>query len=422
MFKNARIRTKILLTTLIVAFSISFTVYLVLYIVSSAKSEEVTQHIMENSRENLTALVKTIYQSCATADQVLTTLLEVRLKQYKKIISNRGNIGLSSEKVSWEAVNQFNKAVSTVQLPKMTIGGSWLGQVKLIKEYQAIVDDLNEKNFNFTIFQKMNDAGDMLRVATNVVNDDGNRALGTFIPATNPDGSSNHVIRTVISGNKYYGTAFVVNDYYLTIYEPIKDGQGQIIGMLFTGVSLSAADKLRKSIVATKIGETGYMYVLGGSGARKGYYIISKDGKRDGENIWDVKDADGNLIIQKIIEQATNQPESSVSLINYKWLNPGDDQPNDKIVALAYYKPFDWVIGAGTNLSEIDEISIILNTGFTHIYIYIASVLFFILILVYLFVSWMSKRIADPISYATNVLNDIAKGDIKSAMTKLENK
>ncbi len=34
----------------------------------------------------------------------------------------------------------------------------------------------------------MNDAGDMLRVSTNVAKQDGTCAIGTFIPATNPDG------------------------------------------------------------------------------------------------------------------------------------------------------------------------------------------------------------------------------------------
>ena len=63
----------------------------------------------------------------------------------------------------------------------------------------------------------------MLRVATNVKKLDGSRAIGTYIPATNPDGKANKVIKTVLEGNTFYGRAFVVNAWYVTAYEPIWD-------------------------------------------------------------------------------------------------------------------------------------------------------------------------------------------------------
>ena len=45
-----------------------------------------------------------------------------------------------------------------------------------------------------TIFQRMNSAGDMLRVSTNVVKKDGARAIGTYIPRKNPAGRPNPVL------------------------------------------------------------------------------------------------------------------------------------------------------------------------------------------------------------------------------------
>ena len=69
----------------------------------------------------------------------------------------------------------------------------------------------------------MNDKGDMLRVCTNVMKTDGKRAVGTFIPATNPNGQPNPVVQTVLKGQTFKGKAFVVDRWYLTAYEPIKD-------------------------------------------------------------------------------------------------------------------------------------------------------------------------------------------------------
>ena len=61
-----------------------------------------------------------------------------------------------------------------------------------------------------TVFQRMNDAGDMLRISTNVVDSEGERAIGTYIPETEPDGKTNPVISAILKGETYQGRAFVV--------------------------------------------------------------------------------------------------------------------------------------------------------------------------------------------------------------------
>ena len=84
-----------------------------------------------------------------------------------------------------------------------------------------------------TIFQRMNAEGDMLRVATNVEKLDGTRAIGTYIPHTNPDGRANPVIAAVLRGETFTGRAYVVNAWYVTAYQPIWDArreQGDKIG------------------------------------------------------------------------------------------------------------------------------------------------------------------------------------------------
>ncbi len=73
-----------------------------------------------------------------------------------------------------------------------------------------------------TIFQ--ND----LRISTNVMGADGNRAIGTRV--------SEEVYKQVfVGGRPWVNSAFVVNDWYKTSYEPIKNINGQIIGMLYVG-------------------------------------------------------------------------------------------------------------------------------------------------------------------------------------------
>jgi hypothetical protein len=182
-------------------------------------------------------------------------------------------------------VNQLTNAATSVELPKMMVGGTWLGQNRDMKATTPVVDDIKQLvGGTATIFQRMNKQGDMLRVATNVEAVDKTRAIGTFIPAVNADGSANAVVSAILRGETYRGRAFVVNAWYLTAYEPIKDSKGEIIGMLYVGIKQEAVESLRKAIMGIKVGKTGYVYVLGGKGDQQGYYIISQNGLRDGEN------------------------------------------------------------------------------------------------------------------------------------------
>lgn len=74
-----------------------------------------------------------------------------------------------------------------------------------------------------TIFQ------DDVRVATNVLDDHGKRAIGTRV-------SGQVYERVLKQGKSWIDRAFVVTDWYLTAYEPIKNINGNIIGMLYVGI------------------------------------------------------------------------------------------------------------------------------------------------------------------------------------------
>ncbi|WP_048057902.1 cache domain-containing protein [Methanothermococcus okinawensis] len=81
---------------------------------------------------------------------------------------------------------------------------------------------------------------DGLRISTNV-KEDNKRAIGTFV--------SEEVYNKVIKkGETYYGKAFVVNNWYITAYTPIKNSDGKIIGMLYVGMPEKPFIALQNSI------------------------------------------------------------------------------------------------------------------------------------------------------------------------------
>jgi two-component system NtrC family sensor kinase len=68
-----------------------------------------------------------------------------------------------------------------------------------------------------------------VRVATNVMLEPGTRALGTRV--------SEEVYETVLRrGERFAARAFVVNDWYLSAYDPIRDPSGNIVGIIYVGL------------------------------------------------------------------------------------------------------------------------------------------------------------------------------------------
>jgi methyl-accepting chemotaxis protein len=97
----------------------------------------------------------------------------------------------------------------------------------LINDNTEIVDFIKEQNNTLvTIF--LNDT----RVATNVSDQKGNRAIGTK--------ASDEVINKVLKGGETFtGNTKVLDNDTMTQYSPIKDSKGNIIGMWFVGVDSS---------------------------------------------------------------------------------------------------------------------------------------------------------------------------------------
>lgn len=312
--------------------------------------EEAANGIGQLVDQDLNHILNGIVSMAQTQQEILQKNVDGGLNVAREALGKTGEIMLSADDTAqWRAINQFTKTSTTVSLPKMLAGGQWLGQVTRMNETARVVDDVkNLIGGTCTIFQRMNDQGDMLRVATNVEKLDHTRAIGTYIPAMHA-GKPNKVVQTLLSGKTFHGRAYVVNAWYLTAYEPIYDNNKQIIGALYFGIKQESARSMRELIQSIVIGQTGYVYVLNS----KGDYIISKGGQRDGENIWDAQDSDGNYLIREMIEQAHTAGHGRIYDVQYGWQNPGDPAPRMKFAKLVYFEPWDWIIGAGSYMNEI---------------------------------------------------------------------
>ena len=133
---------------------------------------------------------------------------------------------------SQETSGMMLKAAAPVLNETGALIGVLYGGILLNRNYE-IVDRVKEivykgerykgrETGTATIFQ--ND----LRISTNVKNEQGQRAVGTLVWQE---------VKTAVldEGKPWLTRAFVVNDWYLTAYEPIKSVSGRIIGILYVG-------------------------------------------------------------------------------------------------------------------------------------------------------------------------------------------
>jgi methyl-accepting chemotaxis protein len=345
--KTKLLTTGVLLTILPLLAAMGIALYAKNMMIAAATQETETMAMTD-----LDHLAQSAYSLCQAQQEAIQQAIDSSLNVAHDVMNRQGAVSFAPETESWTAVNQNTKLSAAVELPKMMVGETWLGKNAAIKEPSPIVDNVKQLvDATCTIFQRMNDQGDMLRVCTNVETLDGTRAIGTYIPQSNPDGTTNPVVSSLLKGQTFRGRAFVVNKWYITAYEPIFDSAKKVVGALYVGIPQENIPSLRKAIMDVKVGQTGYIFVLDS----KGNYVISHQGKRDGEKIWDAKDADGNLFIQDICKKATAAAPGQIVEQRYPWKNAGDAQPREKIARLMYFEPWDWIIGASSYLDEFEQ-------------------------------------------------------------------
>ena len=140
-----------------------------------------------------------------------------------------------------------------------TVLGALYGGVLLNRNW-AIVDGIGDSVFGdrtyegkrlgtVTIFQWD------VRVATNVTDDKGNRAIGTRVSEEVYD-------RVLENGRTWYERAFVVNDWYLSSYEPIVGPREKVIGILYVGILERKYTDQRNAILRSFLTPAGLAIVV----------------------------------------------------------------------------------------------------------------------------------------------------------------
>lgn len=121
----------------------------------------------------------------------------------------------------------------------------------------------------------------------------------------------------------------------------------------------------------------------------------------NGKNVGGVKDHDGIALFINMVKVVR---ENGQGFVPYKWPKPGVDEPVDKISFVKGFTPWQWIIGSGTYIDDID----ITFTIQRNILLAYAFILIVVIVLLGYFIG---KSIIIPTHEASNLMKDIAQGE-----------
>ncbi len=233
--KNQSLWLKIML---IVSLAFILPTLLLAYVVSiisrldkqiNASSKAALETVVKKSTETM---LTSVYTACDMAHKSVLKDLQRCIAAGLNEISHLGGISVVKETTTvWHTVNTVSNESKAITLPKVMLGTT--EEIKPNESFQissAVVDNTNKEfGFSCSIFQRINEAGDMLRIATSFKNEKGQRAIGTIMPAHSSDGSKNEVIEKILRGERFEGTNFILQQTMLSSYAPIKDNSGNVI-------------------------------------------------------------------------------------------------------------------------------------------------------------------------------------------------
>lgn len=156
-----------------------------------------------------------------------------------------------------------------------------------------------------------------------------------------------------------------------------------------------AKEQVKKILTRLRYGSDGYFFAYDKDGVNLVHPILPE---LIGQNLIDMQDENGNLLIVSLIDQARN----GGGFANYLWQKPSTNEIVPKLSYAAWLSKWEWMVGTGLYIEDIHlevaqmEASINENIEATFIStISILSVTVAVIVVLTLAVNWHEHRIAD---------------------------
>lgn len=294
-------------------------------------------------------------------------------------LNSHGEIRISDQEFPMQISNQVDGSIHQVRLKKWYLGSE---NLQAIQESPQIIQAIHGMGIEtITLFQRT--PLGYVRIATNVLNSQGERAVGTFIPR------NSSVVQTIESGREYFGRAMVVGQAYQTAYRPIYI-QGKIEGMLYVGIKELNLVAVQEYLNGKVIFETGHPYIVNAQGivtAHPSKNMIGYDGSQQ-------------LFFQEMLRNKTG-------IVKYQW------EGREKTQFYSYYEPLDSYFTIGY---YSDELKAIINKE--RLSVFLSRVLVFFLVILSL--NFLMGIILKGLNSSLQLTEALSKGDLSHNIAEVD--
>lgn len=375
--------------------------------------EELSDEAMAMARNESALAAKSVLNLVRSQGDFFHRRLNSDLNVAISLLTRAGKVSLGDEMAQWNAMNQETNQIVEVELPQLLINGSWIGQISNFSVPSPVVDDVRELvGGACTLFQRMNEAGDMLRVSTNVATDEKTRAIGTFIPVADAKGNANPIVKSLLEGMPFVGRATVLKMPYLGGYQPLLDEKRRMIGALFVGIPLDEVQSLREGIAGLTVGDHGSVMVIGMSGGDRGRCLVSRHATRDGRLVLHDTDVHGKPFYEEIMDKASTMHLGQIGFQEYQLRENSVEGSRRMVAAFTYYRPWDWLI---VSVADLADYELMITDARWHVKRTASAFAIGGLILLLVFCGtayWYSGRLSQCVALATQAARQVSQGQL----------
>ena len=333
--------------------------------------------------------------------------LNANMQAAELMLAKSGGVRLNeSHKSAWQATNEETNETSTVTVPSLAIG-AWQSAPDApqgpLKEISAATGRAT------VLFERINSAGDMMRVAGAAAEIGAHTELGAYIPARLSGDDPNPILQAIYAGNTYRGRLYIQGSWHTVVCNPLRQGSGDVFGMFCVGLNNSGIRSLEAELKANYVGTHGSVAVFYVHGKDRGKLLVEPTGiAKATQAQWFPAILEKSLTIKDQEVDETTQVHDAAS-------------GADVVVRFTYFEKWDWAIAVIADSRDLALASNSVSEEFRKLLWRTFFLCLIALVIATVISLRLSKRLIDPMADLTIRLTSNATSIASSARQQAAN-